>query len=148
MGRLRGNALLLIASTVLALGAAELVLRSLAEQRSVVRPDGERKTLFNAYRSDERLSYAFRPGWVGTHSASEFRVAVRIDARGMRSVQDAVAAPVARLLVLGDSYAYGWGVEADASFAGRLARRWSEAGRPVEVLDAGVPGYSADQYWI
>jgi hypothetical protein len=148
LGRLRGNALLLLASTLFALGAAELVLRALAEQRSVVRPDGERKTLFNAYRSDERLSYAFRPGWVGTQSGSDFRVAVAIDARGMRSVAEPVAAPVARLLVLGDSFAYGWGVEASESFAGRLAERWRDAGRPVEVLDAAVPGYSADQYWI
>ena len=148
MGRLRGNALLLLVSTVFALGAAELVLRALAERRSVVLPDGERKTLFNAYRSDERLSYAFRPGWVGTQSGSDFRVAVAIDARGMRSVAPSVAAPVARLLVLGDSFAYGWGVEASDSFAGRLARRWSDAGRPVEVLDAAVPGYSADQHWI
>lgn len=139
------NVLLLAAVSALCIGLAELVVRRLAERREVTRPDGERKALFNPYRPDASLSYALRPGWSGVHQGPDFRVRVDVNPLGMRWVERTAEklAGAQRVLLLGDSLAFGWGVEYDASFAARLER----AAR-VEVLDAAVPGYSADQHWI
>jgi hypothetical protein len=61
-------------------------------------------------------------------------------------IDDADSA-VTRLLVLGDSFAFGWGVTADEAFPRRLEALLRERlpGRRVEVIDGGVPGYSPYQ---
>jgi hypothetical protein len=69
----------------------------------------------------------------------EFRVRVRTDERGLRVESDAPSAPPA-LLALGDSYVFGWGVEARETFVARLGERLA-----VPVANAGVPGYGPCQ---
>jgi lysophospholipase L1-like esterase len=49
---------------------------------------------------------------------------------------------VKRIVSLGDSYTVGYEVEADETFAAVLERKLVEAGVNVEVLNAGVSGYS------
>jgi hypothetical protein len=44
-----------------------------------------------------------------------------------------------RILVLGDSIALGWGVEAEEALPAQLAEALDALGRPVEVLNGGVP---------
>lgn len=50
---------------------------------------------------------------------------------------------VFRIVLLGDSVTYGWGVEQADCFAEQLERRLSarDPSRPVEVLNLAVPGY-------
>jgi lysophospholipase L1-like esterase len=70
------------------------------------------------------------------------------DSRGYRQVErsDERAGDVVRVLVLGDSIVYGWGVEAHERFTDRLESRLTrELTRKVEVWNLGVPGYSLDQ---
>ena len=72
---------------------------------------------------------------------------------GLISNHDALRGPdvgerragVLRLLVLGDSCAFGFGLEAEEAWPARLAVHLEQAGRPAEVLNAGVPGYSSAQ---
>lgn len=56
------------------------------------------------------------------------------------------AAGSARILILGDSVAFGWGVSVDDVFSRQLERRlqlsWSA---PVETINSGVPGYNTGQ---
>jgi lysophospholipase L1-like esterase len=53
---------------------------------------------------------------------------------------------VARIACLGDSITYGVGVTFDRTYAGRAARTLEHRrGAPVEVVDAGCPGYSSYQ---
>lgn len=47
-----------------------------------------------------------------------------------------------RILVLGDSHAFGWAIPEAATIAAQLE---AALGPPVEVVNAGVPGYSAYQ---
>jgi len=64
----------------------------------------------------------------------EFDVVYRVNAAGLRGDDRALAAPA--LVVLGDSFALGWGVAEDEAFPQQLARRLG-----VRVLNAGVPSY-------
>lgn len=51
-----------------------------------------------------------------------------------------------RILVLGDSVAFGWGVEQDATFCARVQKILNaQLGRPVRVINTGVGGYSSVQ---
>jgi hypothetical protein len=136
-----------IVTTLLCVGITEIVLRRLAERHEVRLQSGERKTVFNPYRTDAQLSYALRPGWSGVHDSADFRVGVHVNALGMRGAeQPREKTPgVRRVLVLGDSFGFGWGVEDAEAFPARLEARWRNAGQAVDVLDAAVPGYAADQ---
>jgi len=52
-----------------------------------------------------------------------------------------------RILLLGDSHAFGWGVEWQDTLGEQLERLLTptKEGRVVEVLNAGVPGYNTSQ---
>jgi len=49
-----------------------------------------------------------------------------------------------RVLVLGDSFTYGLGVDDDQTFAARIESRLIAAEKPVEVINAGSPGKGTD----
>ncbi len=72
---------------------------------------------------------------------------VRINALGLRGPEPlALRTPAARrVLVLGDSYVFGVGVDEEHLFVTRLARRLARDGAPAEVWNGGVSGYSSDQ---
>src|SRR5262249_13020862 len=69
------------------------------------------------------------------------------DALRVADGADARAADLSRptLLVLGDSYAFGFGVSGDDMFAAALERELSDSRTPFRVRTAGVPGYATDQ---
>lgn len=50
-----------------------------------------------------------------------------------------------KLVMIGDSCVFGWGVGHEETIAVLLARRLSENGRSLTVINAGVPGYSSVQ---
>lgn len=52
-----------------------------------------------------------------------------------------------RVLLLGDSVAYGWGVDDEVTFARRLEREWNAAApaRRLEVINTGHPMYDTVQ---
>jgi acyl-CoA thioesterase I len=49
-----------------------------------------------------------------------------------------------RYLALGDSFTIGTGITPDKAFPALLAARWRTAGRPVELLNPAVNGYTTD----
>lgn len=137
-------------SISVALAVGEAATRLLAARSEALLWTGERKALFNPYRPDARLGWALRPDWTARDEAPDYRVTVRTNALGLRGPE---AAPhpspgVTRVLVLGDSFAFGYGVEDEESFPRRLEARWRAEGRAVEVLNAAVPGYSADHHLV
>jgi lysophospholipase L1-like esterase len=143
-----------LAAALLAFGVAtvvgEAVTRGLARRHEAVLWSGERKLLYNPFRPDAKLGWALRPDWTAVDEGPDYRVTVRTNALGMRGgpASEAPAAGVVRVLVVGDSFAFGHGVEDEQGFVRRLETRWRSEGRPVEVLNAAVPGYGTDHHWI
>jgi hypothetical protein len=103
--------------------------------RSIIAPDPSDLII---YRLRPNLDVKFRG------------VNVKTNSHGMRSPEVDFEKPPGtyRLALLGDSFAFGWGVDADKIFARVIEEdlNHSFSGSPkVEVLNFGVPGYSTFQ---
>lgn len=131
------NLALLLTSTVFALGLSEAALRLMGRGPLKVSPERDR-----FWKHDSLLGWAHRPGQDGTFETPQFRISVRINRQGLRDREHTYerATNAGRILVLGDSFAWGYGVEKSDRFSQRL-----EALLGVEVINAGVSGYSTDQ---
>jgi hypothetical protein len=143
---------LLAASVALTLAAVEAILRAGAAfernhfEHFVEQPPvmTDREVQFSELirrHPDDRVVYVLRPGSRARYLGHE----VRINALGMRDDEHPARKPPGRfrILALGDSHLFGWGVGQDQSFAQVLERRLEElAPERFEVLNAGVPGYN------
>lgn len=73
-----------------------------------------------------------------------------INSRGLRDREYAYKKPdgMRRLLVLGDSFAWGYGVGDGEMFPEVLERRLAAGNRPWQVLNSGVSGWGTDQEYL
>jgi lysophospholipase L1-like esterase len=98
---------------------------------------------------DPVLGWRGRPGLQATFydycRCPTYQSTVTHNSRGYRDGEHDFARPEGkrRILVLGDSYTWGWGV--DYPFPTLLQQKFDEAGSPVEVVNLGVIGYTTDQ---
>lgn len=133
--------------------AAALVLEGLAvallHSPSLSRrlPPGPRRVLREAYlhrpvrpfkmaemaRHDAELGYTLEPGRF-LFATDEFAVPFEVNRLGLRDSEEAARAP--EIIVLGDSYAMGWGVRQEETLAKRL-----EALTGLKTLNAAVSSY-------
>lgn len=101
------------------------------------------------YREDPVVGYVLTPDFEGHFKRSEFHTPFVIGDSGLRGNKHRPKTPnTFRILVLGDSQAFGFGVTDDATFVSRLeallTRRYPET--DIQVLNGGVPGYgTADE---
>ena len=95
-------------------------------------------------RFDPYLGWANREGSRARIAGQGGRYTVAINGQGLRGPERPFAKPAGtvRIVLLGDSTAWGWGVEDGEAFA-RLAE--AELGPGVEICNLAVPGYSTDQ---
>jgi lysophospholipase L1-like esterase len=134
----------------LALAAGELLVRAfppLARRAKALRDVSARRVEVHPrglYRMDGESCWTLAPGFAGRFVRPAFDVFVRANRRGLRDHEPVEKAPgTFRVLGLGDSFAFGWGVPLEASFFKRLERLpdASRPGRSREVVTAGIPGY-------
>ena len=89
-------------------------------------------------------------GWEGIphYSGSPYGTKVRLNSMGFRSEEwGPRSARAFRILYIGDSLTFGYGIDYEKTFPCRTARILSEkaGGIPIETCNAGVPGYSSFQ---
>lgn len=120
-----------VVSALLLSALGEVVLRAVA-------PVSDPVPLGTTLPSSPR-QYGLRPG---AH-AVQLGVDVVINSIGFREREYALEKPpgVRRIVVLGDSFTFGTGVEFADTFSKRLERRLNESGRPYQVINFGVSGY-------
>ena len=128
---------LVVASIATALALSEIVLRLMGWAPMYVSPERDR-----FWRYDPLLGWAHLPEQQGVLETKEFRISVRINQHGLRDREHTYERPgdIERILLLGDSFAWGYGVEAEERFSQDL-----ESSMGVEVINAAVSGYSTDQ---
>lgn len=139
--------LLLAFSCSIAVLFAELVVR-------MVRPQTVWYTSPGMYAPDGDEGYKLAPGYRGrSYNRTEFDHLVSVNALGVRGAEmGAKRDGVKRVLVLGDSFAFGVGVEDDETFPARLpalvATQERSPGQEmlgVETINSGIPGLGAPQ---
>jgi len=152
----RDRLLLALGATALTLLGVEVALRAIERATGVdffhVMLD-ERSTnattelrLIDLIRlsPDEELIYELAPRIRGQFKGAP----VATDERGVR-VPESGAAPEGslRLIGIGDSHTFGWGVAWQDTFLAQIADRFARehAGRRVAVTNFGVPGYNTHQ---
>ena len=131
------NLSLIIISTLFALFLSEIALRLIGLKPMYVSPERDR-----FWKYDAILGWAHQPGQEGIFETPQFRTVVRINGKGLRDREHTYEREndTERILVLGDSFAWGYGVEESERFSQRL-----EEAMDIEVINAGVSGYSTDQ---
>ncbi|MSU21503.1 MAG: hypothetical protein EXS30_08910 [Pedosphaera sp.] len=96
-------------------------------------------------RPNVQTQYSNREDFTGNFATSEFNTAIRINHQGLRDRERPYERPDQgkRVLVLGDSFVFGWGVESDQAVSAQLERQLSS----VEAINAGCSGWSTRQEW-
>ncbi len=91
----------------------------------------------------------FRPHRTATYETIEFACTVETNNIGIRDYElDVGARAATRVVVLGDSFTYGWGVNLEDTWVKRLEARFREEGRDIEILNLGRPGACPKDYAI
>lgn len=120
------------ASAVLTAAAVEVVLQWTAPEP----PE-------NWIRPDPVFHHSQKPGIETRFVSAEWDTEVDIDSLGLRD-EEVGPKPegTTRIVVLGDSYTFGYGVEAEEAFPSVLEELCAERAWSVDVVNAGIPSYS------
>lgn len=144
-------ALLLLA---LAEGAARVIVPRLDPTEEPLarrweRPEGEADVQQQLYEADDATFYRLRPGLAVRQTADARLFDVRTNSLGLRGAEVATPKPTGtlRILCVGDSCTFGSGAKTKQAYPARLEALLRErlGGRAVEVVNAGVPGFSSFQ---
>ena len=141
-GRVK-ESLLFLCSLIFSLGIAELGLRILDHPLS--RP----LVNFNRwYEPSELYGHQLVKNFEGL---GPLQVPVRINSFGFRDIEHPKHKDhhTVRILGLGDSFTFGWGVSLDKTYLKQLEGTLHQAtGHTVETINTGVPGWGLNQYYI
>lgn len=96
---------------------------------------------------DPYLGWRGRPNLHCILKERHFTIAISQNSRGFRDRERNVARKTGefRILCLGDSYTWGWGVQQDQIFTHQMEHLLASQGILCDVINAGVGGYSTDQ---
>ena len=132
-------ATLMFVSVVISMFAAESLSRLFFPSWA---PRTGRVMMFWQY--DATLGWAHKRNQEGRFESFGFDTFVRINSHGFRGAERSFARlpNQRRVIILGDSFVWGFGVEEDQMFTQQLEHR---LGDNDEVINLGVSGYSTDQ---
>ncbi len=138
-GNAAKNVSLMAASVVFSLFIAEVLFSVLGA--STLQHDSS-----SYRRADEVFHHGFIPNSSGVFRSAEWDVSYSINSLGFRDIEYGAVKPqnTFRILMVGDSYTEGYGVESADSFPKQLESMLNNgsAGKKYEVISAGVGSYS------
>jgi hypothetical protein len=106
-------------------------------------PSTDKRAMFWIY--DELLGWANKPNQRGRYTTRDFSVEVTNNSHGMRDKEYPIERTgKRRMLVLGDSFGWGFGVEQNERFSEIIENAHPE----WEIINASVIGYSTDQEFL
>jgi lysophospholipase L1-like esterase len=137
-----GKIILMVSGVLIAILVGEVLLRVTSPQVLQVHPPG-------LYTADPDVGYVLTPSFQGELVQSEFKTAITTNAAGLRGPELRPVLPnTKRILLLGDSQTWGYGVNDDETYAVHLEKLLADRypSWDIQVLNGGVPGYgTADQ---
>lgn len=92
--------------------------------------------VYGRFFKPETADLLFPANTKARHKTSEFDLTVQINNLGFRGPDASYAKTKKRVLVIGDSFTFGWGVEYDKSWVGLLAQQFPD----IEFLNLGQGG--------
>lgn len=99
----------------------------------------------NFWTYDNLLGWDHQPNQSGIFKHPDFQVKVKLNSHGMRDKEYPLErTEKGRILVLGDSFGWGFGVEHEEIFSEIIERRHPE----WEIINASVSGYGTDQQYL
>lgn len=98
--------------------------------------------LYGAYLMPETSDILFPAFSVAKHKTSEFDLTVRINNLGFRGEKTSIEKKKKRVLLIGDSFTFGWGVELEKTWVHLLAESYPE----IEFMNLGQGGNHPGDY--
>jgi len=141
------SVLLLLGTLAVAvlLPVAELVVRLVAPEPLPSQEMIRSFVLEGMYELDEEAGYRLSPNYSGTLERAGHVTEFSTNSLGLRNAE--IGEKVApRVLALGDSFTFGFGVAQDETWAAVLGQALEphSAGAPIESINGGVNGYGTD----
>jgi hypothetical protein len=102
------------------------------------------------YRNDQEIGFSLTPDFEGRHIQPDFNIKYNFNSYGFRGreiYKEELDSSI-RLLLLGDSVAFGNGVSFEKSWAYRLEKKLNngfDEKQKYIVVNTGVPGYGQDE---
>ena len=134
------RSILVVASVLLSLTLVEAALR-LKHFKSLTIPAGIEHPQFH-HRLKPLETYHF--------TSAEFDVNVRTNSYGLRGPDPVIPKPAGttRILMVGDSYTFGFPVRDEETFSVLIQQALQAHGWPVDVVNAGVSGSSPTLHYL
>lgn len=129
----------MVCSFLVSLGTGELVLRTWFPQRTLSQL---KRQQLACYQPSQYLSYELRPFCQGEYLTGGIKSHARINSIGLRGAEVSEKGG-RKILLIGDSFVFGYGVEEDENIVSRLEE---ELG--VEVINGGVWGFGPDAEYL
>jgi lysophospholipase L1-like esterase len=135
--------LAILLGIVVAVGSAELACR-------ILHGDRYRDLSNNPFPPgsviyDPDIGWAYRPGYEGQWGCFEYRNQVKINAVGLRD-EEIGPKTRPRILFIGDSFVFGFGVELEDTFVKGVGRRLASEGIAVDCINGGRIGSGSQVY--
>lgn len=97
------------------------------------------------WNHDEKLGWSHKPNRNGRFTRRDFSIQVNINSDKLRDDEySRNRTGKKRMLVLGDSFGWGWGVDVENRFSEIVEKRHPD----WEIINSSVPGYSTDQQYL
>ena len=134
--------MVLTLSTILSFLVAEVFLRFFYPTPyygyELIRPEQQ------LIQYDPVLGWKGRSNAIGVFASSDFDVSVSHDAYGYRNCAPAFVDNKENIIVLGDSYGWGWGVADEEVFSSYITNK----NRQINIYNLSIPGYGTDQEYL